>query len=66
MKCPVCGKSSIVLYTLAEVDAVHRKRICEGCGHTWYTVETDAKNSEEFNRAMKERKYQARKEKEVK
>ena len=41
MDCSACGSSRILAIATNghESDRITRKRKCEGCGHTWYTVE---------------------------
>ena len=63
MTCPVCGNSSSVMYTLSDCETVVRKRKCNGCGHIFYTSETEQKDScFYFYELQREKSERARKE----
>lgn len=40
MNCSECGYKSVVFNTAKTKTQVYRERMCERCGHKWYTVES--------------------------
>jgi transposase-like protein len=43
MKCPKCSHSRhrVAIINSRVLDQVVRKRVCEHCGHQWFTVEAE-------------------------
>ena len=39
MVCPLCWSPSQVTDSIAEKDAIHRRRKCKKCGYSFYTTE---------------------------
>lgn len=40
MNCSNCGYKSVVFNTAKTKTHVYRERMCDHCGHKWYTVES--------------------------
>ena len=62
MNCPICGNGSLVMYTLSDSETIVRKRKCNGCGHIFYTSETEQKDSCYYFYELQRAKERARKE----
>lgn len=56
MTCPVCGGKNRVLDSRSDCESVHRKRLCEECGHIFYTAEYDVDTDSEYKRILSENK----------
>lgn len=62
MECPECGKKSNVIASRKVEMNVFRIRVCKGCGHKFYTEESEI-DIEEADAYMSEIKRQYRKKK---
>ena len=45
MICPICEGDTTVAYTVKDVDAIHRRRVCKACNYAFYTTELELKTS---------------------
>lgn len=56
MNCPVCGEETRVTYSIADCEAVYRRRKCTECAYGFYTSELELPDgAENFSRLYRER-----------
>lgn len=61
MNCPICGGNSSVIYSLSDCETVARKRMCNECGHVFYTSELEETYShDDFMRLQREKSTRIR------
>ena len=61
MNCPICGEATVVVRSLADCEAVYRRRRCRECEHIFYSAEYES-DSVIFNKIEYQinKKYQRR------
>lgn len=45
MNCPVCGETTFVVRSIADCEAVYRRRKCRECNYTFYSTEYESDSS---------------------
>lgn len=64
MNCPICGETTFVVRSIADCEAVYRRRKCRECNHVFYSTEYEADKSV-FNKLdyQRNKKYPRRRKK---
>ena len=62
MNCPNCDGKTFVKDCVKSKSEDYRKRVCESCGYSFFTVEFETENNESFERKWRKNHRRYKKE----